>query len=356
MNNLFIMHTQYNILLALASIEKDFKGDDNDLIVLAEFPLKDEFIKKIKVFFQNVYVAQAQYDNSNGFFKLFHFFSKYYRCRYVCCKFYDRVITSQDQYFDTLLVSKIMKKNKKIKWFSVEEDAYYSLGISLQPEKKVKKIIKSIYYNYLLSFLFGKNTMYEMQPCYGANHAIERLYLTYPEFVRNELKDKTKAKIEFTDIQFAVKQLYTNNITDRNEMTLKNRSILFLGDLSERYRNYFKIKEIVSFLSDFCKDSNWHLYIKYHPRETNKFSLPFAEKEISPTIPAEALLSENINKQIIVIGNQSTAVFLAKKLGYKTISIARLENPSMIDASTIFYQKIGIICIENINQLKEEIL
>ena len=42
MKNLFILHTQYNIMLALSLISGRFKDDTNDLILFLDFSISDD--------------------------------------------------------------------------------------------------------------------------------------------------------------------------------------------------------------------------------------------------------------------------------------------------------------------------
>lgn len=42
MRNLFIMHTQYNLILACSLIKSNKFGNNNDLILNAEFKLQQE--------------------------------------------------------------------------------------------------------------------------------------------------------------------------------------------------------------------------------------------------------------------------------------------------------------------------
>lgn len=350
MKNLFIMHTQYNIISAVAVLKKDYQEEQNDLIVVSEFPIAEEYVNKLRRLFRHVWVAQFGFDSTQGVQKLRALLAKYKRCSEPRKERYDRVITAQEQYLDTLLVSQLKSNNPRLEWQSVEEDAYYSLGTVKPRTPYIRHLVKTGYYHVLLPLIFGKNFLYEELPCYGANSHIDKIYLTYPQFARPEIKCTRRIELNAPEIQQAVKTIYgTTNIC------LEKNSVLFFSDLSDRYRNRRAIETLVTSLAVLSEQQGRRFYIKYHPREKSKITGVSADGELPASLPAELLLAGNIGKNITIIGNQSTAVFLAKKMGYQTFSFARMENPDDIDESVRFYEKIGIKCITNFNEVKESL-
>ena len=54
MRNLFIMHTQYNILSAVAVVKQEYAEDENDLIVSAEFDITESYTQHLIREFKNI--------------------------------------------------------------------------------------------------------------------------------------------------------------------------------------------------------------------------------------------------------------------------------------------------------------
>lgn len=353
MKNLFVMHTQYNIISAVAVLEKEFSEDENDLIIIAEFPLTEAYVTRLEQIFKNVWVAQSRFDNSKGIQKLFHFWKKYRKCLAASKEHYDHVITAQEEYFDTLLVSKISEKNVKLKWYSVEEDAYYITGTHELHSSRLKKIAKNIYYTIIIPLIFGQNRLFEVHPCYGANSNIQKIFLTYPELARHEIQCKEKAELKAPELQKAVKMIYRGL---SENVCVDSHSVVFFSDLFERYRNRDTIISLAEMCFLLSTEHHRRFYIKYHPRETEKIKAIPKQFELPTTLPAELILAENSEKGITIIGNQSTSVFLARKMGYRTISLVWIENPEKINEAAIFFEKIGIECITNIKAIEEDLV
>ena len=54
MNNLFVLHTQYNLMLAIGLCKTEFENDKNDLILFEDFKIKDKFKSKLITLFNTV--------------------------------------------------------------------------------------------------------------------------------------------------------------------------------------------------------------------------------------------------------------------------------------------------------------
>ena len=108
----------------------------------------------------------------------------------------------------------------------------------------------------------------------------------------------------------------------------------------ERYKNPEAIKTVVTDIVSNASKEDSMVLLKYHPRETNKFNFNSCGNviEIPHVIPAEKLLCDLFGKEVTVYGNATTAILVARKLNFKTISVAGFE------CSNNFYM---------INKLKE---
>ncbi|MCC8112032.1 MAG: alpha-2,8-polysialyltransferase family protein [Ruminococcus sp.] len=120
----------------------------------------------------------------------------------------------------------------------------------------------------------------------------------------------------------------------------KKSGLIIVSDLIERYRNREEIVSLFNEIAAFCEESGIELYIKYHPRETNKIQTECRIQELSTGVAVEKLYLDFNESKTVVLGNMSTSVLTAKKLGFKTISIMKMNDPQQNIISA--YEKIGI--------------
>ena len=62
MNNLFILHTQYNLILG-SSIAKQHESDYNVLILYPEFRVTDRILENLKTSFSKIIVLRENFDS-----------------------------------------------------------------------------------------------------------------------------------------------------------------------------------------------------------------------------------------------------------------------------------------------------
>lgn len=343
MRNLFLMHTQYNILSALTIANQEYASDENDLAISAEFNVTEEYLYLLKNEFRNVWILQSKFDSTGASHRAGVFADKYKKAKEMLKVKYDRIITAQEQYFDTLLVTKLHQRNPQLVWQSVEEDAYYSItsGRVLR-SSLIRRAAKWFYYAAFLPAAYGENAYYEKIPCYGANRGIQTLFLTFPVEAREELNSKEKKEVLSEYLVYAVQKLYAQN---QEECILQEKSVVFFSDLISRYVDSEMIYQAVQTLFDKYRRLGYHPYIKYHPRETQPW--PFGQDvAILPShLPAELILAQNKGRQLISVGNTSTAIILSRKFGYKTYSLVRKSSQMLNENAIAFFEKIGIECV-----------
>lgn len=340
MKNLFIMHTQYNILSALTVVQQEYFNDINDLLVSAEFDITEEYSKRLKNEFHNVGILQEHFDRTGVWNRATVFANKYKKAKAFLSDKYDRVITAQEQYFDTLLVSNLRKANPNLIWQSVEEDAYYTIQPVQQVGSSISRhVAKRIYYDLYLPLLYGKNPYYEIIPCYGANSGIQTIFLTFPTAARKELCGKDRKEIDLRCLIKATQKLYEEN---QEDCVLPDKSLVFLSDLISRYPNKDEVYHQICALFITHKRDGYQLYIKYHPRETTPWDFPSEINVIPSSYPSELLLAKNQGKNIVFVGNASTSIIISKKFGYETVSlIGKIGKHRNLDIIN-FYKNIGI--------------
>lgn len=362
MNNLFIMHTQYNLILASGILKFKYSKDTNILILFAEFELNNLLKGNLEQVFDQVIIVSDNFivNDKWRIMREKAYYAAFLKTKELWKTKFDRVFISQDRKFETALLTRLEKANK-FSLYSIEEDCYYSLesglngktATSYRKEKLQKRplLIKigSLFIRGYHFWKYGIDTYIDSKAyCYGMNKKINYIYALYPEMLRPELSSKCGLEINSYMLNEGIANLYGR----KKEVSGREKNILFFFDLIERYHNLEKIKEIVKYLILFCEARKIPFFCKFHPRETRGFDILLNHNvyEINKIIPSEKILEDFFETDTIVIGNTTTAIMVAKKLGFDVFSIAPIEgyeNHYLLE----FYQKIGIELIENQNKI-----
>ncbi|MCC8154727.1 MAG: hypothetical protein LIP01_11285, partial [Tannerellaceae bacterium] len=250
-------------------------------------------------------------------------------------KSYENVYISQERKLEIILLKKIRRKNVNCRFFSVEEDSYYTLEREpLRPGQKIKISVKKPIENVLHLVLYHETTNDRRYMCYGMSPITSFLYVLFPDVVREELRYKTIKECTAEMLAAGIEGLYGEPLDE------KKSGLIIVSDLIERYRNREEIVSLFNEIAAFCEESGIELYIKYHPRETNKIQTECRIQELSTGVAVEKLYLDFNESKTVVLGNMSTSVLTAKKLGFKTISIMKMNDPQQNIISA--YEKIGI--------------
>lgn len=342
MRNLFIMHTQYNLILASGIAKNRFQNDENILILHAEFKLNEQLKKNIEDCFDNVYYVQQNFVPIEKVFKEDYKLIKYLnKTKKVWKQNFDNVFLSQERLYDTYLLSKI-SKHCKFKCYSIEEDAYFSVNnernenVLREPKKTILGKIRKCVHNVVL----GKNKFYRFGWFFGQSDIFDGNYVLFPDCVRGELKEHSLYEITKEELMCGIEVLYGH--IEKLEVKT-DKVVVFFFDLLERYKAPEIVKKFVKTLAEKCERNNITFIYKYHPRETEKIELASGKNwfEIPSIIPAEKVLYDFREKEVTVIGNLTTAVWVASKMEFKTHSVIRIENPENVVAAKAF-ESMGI--------------
>ena len=333
MNNLFIMHTQYNLIISCGIVKNRCINDKNILVLHSEFNLNEHFKKNIEDCFDKVYYIQEKYSYERNVFRRDAKLIKYLRkSKEIYKQCYDNIYLSQENLYDTYLLSKI-SKHCAFNCYSVEEDVYYSVDNlrNINPPKEIKKSFLGKLRQALLNLILGKNKYYRFVYFYGQSDIYDANYVLFPEQVRKELKERKLFQITQKELYDGIYYLYKHISISRPRA---GKIVLCFFDLIERYKKPEAIKAFIEYIIKYCVDNDIAFVYKYHPRETNKFDIP-KEKyflEIPSSIPAEKLLNDYKGKQVTVVGNLTTSLWVASKFGYNVISLVKLENEENLAA------------------------
>lgn len=313
--NLFIMHTQYNLILATGIMKSKYKNDINDLIVFAEFEVTGDWERKLKQVYSNVWFVRKRFETYKGGMQDIILLKKQIKsCKEFIRNHYDQVLVAQDRPFENVIVRKIKKRNPYCVCSAVEEDVYFSLNKRhANIFATVKRAIKSL----MIKALYG--VWCGAQQFYGNSKYIDRVYVCYPNSVRSELKKET-ISIDKEIIERGIHNLYPCGKREANQKF----TVLIASDLMSRYKDQQKISDVFNLIVEWCSKRDIRLLMKYHPRETNPLNLCGDMAELPSDTAIEKYFMELQPDQTVIIGNLSTSLEMANKMGFRVLSIVHI--------------------------------
>lgn len=354
MKNIFIMHTQYNFILA-AGVLSRYPNAENTLVLFSEFALKDELKEALSKVFDRIFVVRDHfYAPTSAFDEIKEVRKSLKKVKSLLKEKYDNIFMSQECIFDKILCTRFKRNNPAIRCYNIEEDAYYSINEKYNEEgfvyeesfrMKCRKFLYSL-------FLFGHPYNYK-EPCYcyGMSSEYHGANLLFPTLARKELQGKELLEITEDELSEGIKRIYSGFEID---YPAAKKYTVFFFDLMNRYKNPEFVKKIVREIIEISKKENRTVVFKYHPRETEKFKDIEGAFEIPHTIPAEKVLLDLKDKDAIVLGNATTACIVAAKLGFKVMSICKLEAPENTRMHWVF-EKMGIRLIESVENIHKSL-
>lgn len=350
MKNLFVMHTQYNLILS-AAVTSRFHNAENTLVLFSEFKLSEEMISALEKAFERVFVVRDNFYSVASALDEVKEIRKYLKkVKHLKKERFDNIYMSQERIFDMVLCNWVKRKNPQAGCYNIEEDAYYSINEKYNADdfeyvesKRIKQRKRK-----LALLLFGYRYNYkDIHYCYGMSSEYHGVNLLFPHLARKELGGKELLEITRDELLWGIDAIYSQKKTDCPEA---EKYTLFFFDLMNRYKNPEKVKEIVKEVIETAKKEGRTVLFKYHPRETEKFTDIEGAFEIPHLIPAEKVLFDLKDKDAVVMGNATTACVVAAKLGFKVISICKLEFPTNKKMHATM-EKMGIGCIDSPSEI-----
>ncbi len=344
--NLFILHTQYNLILACGIKKIDFPNAKSHLILHAEFELTDEYKKILENIFDKVWYVQGKFcEITDSVTDIKLLYQKLNKISDVFKNNYENIFISQEEYFDTLVLSKLSKISK-FRMYCIEEDIYFSWDNkyncmesgSIQGNKYDEFNFKERTLQILKKIIFGSNTYYSPIYCYGMNPNYTDTYAMFPKLLRKEIVSTNVHETTVNQLTAGVKSLYSNL---KYDLISSDQCIVFFFDLISRYNNIAEITKIVENLIETCEENEIKFLYKYHPREVDTFEK--IEKsnctiELPAVVPSEKILVDLFNSKTLIIGNISTSIQVAAKLQYEVISVLGINKTNNITAKRVFLQ------------------
>ena len=336
MNTVFVLHTQYNLILACGLLHQ---SKVNDLILFIDFKLTDELKGKIEDNFDRVLYLYGNFPKRvlDSKSKLNKITSDCKEIKNFLNKSYDRIFVVDDmciQEMYSLKCSAIHNKNIDMCWLEDGGNAYFyngtvSKGMGSTP---LKRAIRKCYF----SLKFGLWQYYDLGRIIGTHKLLKKGYFIFPEFARREFYNRERILITDDEFTLGMKMIFKGE-----SVHFEKGSILIALDKLEVYGD--KLQSVTFSLEQLINVTEWNIYYKYHPRETDKLSVLSNAIELDKTVALESYLTNADTKDLTIIGIKSTALQTAKKLGYKTLSL--IQQVEEANEVVKFYKTIGIECI-----------
>lgn len=346
MKNIFIAHTPYHIFLSLPFAK--MLDSESHLIIANNLNGYNKFLDGIDDLkdspFSSVHKIETENLNDSIFkilyslFKCSLFFKGIVRKSAFPCNlfiFHDGFIFNQY----------LMNKNVA----NGGENIYVEDGSALYRNVNIEKfdILK-----YLLSYVFYQNK-FEKTPSLGTHSTISRVYATYPELVRNEVK-KEIVKIcpsfffngEKTLIEYVKKKYILNHLNIIQYILILPLS----SDITKS--SQMMIQNIISWFIEKFE----FVVIKYHPRETINYLTIESNNfgTIPKDIPLESylIINKQFIKAIIGIYSESTSLMNSRIIcgeDVKIVSTRLLFNLDLQFNKQIY----NVLCIYKPSSLLE---
>ncbi len=332
MTQLFVCHTQYNLILAVALATKM-----DDLILFQDFNLTDELKMKLESRFRHCLFLEGNFPkkvlSAKEKLKKISFDNAKMQAFTEKC---DRIFIVDDMCIQEMYALKCAYKNNQaveMIWLEDGANAYFSNGVisggmGARPTKRwIRKCFFTVRYG-----LYG---FYDLSTCMGGHKRLTTAYVLFPDSIRQELKNKMLVQI--TEEQFinGMEFMYAGEAIE-----FAAGSILIAMDKLDVYgelRN--KVNQLIE---EIVESAKGNVYYKYHPRETEELPALKNGIELDRRVALESYLTNSNTKSITVIGIKSTALQTAKKMGYETVSL--INHLEQNEAVIRFYQSIGVEC------------
>ncbi len=355
MKQLFVMHTQYNLILSAAVLLR-CKDSESTLVLFSEFSLSEEMRQALsRVFVRVIVVRDSFYKPQSALDEIREIRHCLKKIKTLKHEHFDRVYLSQERVFDKIVCRWVKRKNPQAYCCHIEEDAYYSIREAYNTEGFVYNDSPRMKRHRLLYALCLAGYPYdyrEVTYCYGMSREYHGAALLFPALARKEVADKELTEITRDELMTGIDALYSQRAVVYPK---GDKYLLVFFDLMDRYRSPEKVKAIVGELLQVARREGRAILFKYHPRETDKFEEVEGAVELPHLVPAEKVLLDLKDTDTVVVGNATTACVVAAKLGFRVCSICKLEFPT----NTAIHRamnNMGVTCIQDVVDIQKYIM
>lgn len=323
MSNLFVCHTQAQLILACGLCHGRFHNDENELILFVDFDLKKEMREKLdRIFSRTLYLQSIYPEKYNTFKAKLKWYVQDWRMikRYIQNP-YKRVFVVCDT---LLLVQKCMqlayRLNQSTRFIWLEDGilAYYeNIRVNKGLDRnRFTRCIRKLIFKYFLRVGKFYNRVF---PGFGGSSVIHEIYALFPDVVR-ELYRSTRriTGIDHEEYFFGLQSLYAPS-----EMSIDKDSIVLIMDKLDTYLHPEAVRKTVKDFIEKKRLSGKTIYCKLHPRETGTWKIFETCQMMDRSIGAESmyLSLSKYKEKISIVGIKSAGLMSAKKLGFDTSSL-----------------------------------
>lgn len=338
-SNLFVLHTQYNLILATGLVRTTFNNSYSDLILFTDFPVSQEILSKCKLFFRNIIVFTGAYPKSNE--KYLNKFKRYLvifrKLKRQLSNKYDRVFIIDDMCIPEMYCMKFAyKNNREVDFVWLEDGGITYFDNNVKSRGLSSNVLTKGFRKLVFKYIFGLRKFYHLADYMGGHYLLDTAYVTYPKYVRDVYRNKKIIEINRDSFEIGLKSLY-----DKEAVQISEKSLFIVLDKISVYEDLKKIEIEISKVIEKYDKEGYKIYYKYHPREEDRLSVLVNYNELDRKISIESYYASMDPDKVIILGIKSTGLQTAKLLGFYTISmISKIEsNKSEI---VKFYKNIGI--------------
>lgn len=346
MRNLFIVHTQYNLILATGLSMTEYQEDENDLILFTDFYLNS----KLDRILMNSYKRYMKLEGTVYPKREVSIKGKFYKIKndnkkikQFINKAYDRLfVVYSGNIQEEYAMKCAYKKNRQIDlaWLEDGGAAYFdnrTPGIGGMGSTFFKRFVRKISF----TSLYGLGKFYDLPERLGTHRMLKKAYLIYPDIAKIEYKDLEHIGISQQAFSSGVNMLY-----GEEAYPFEHDSVLIVLDKLDIYGELKEsVSELITKELQMAEKRGIKVYYKYHPCETERLSVLENATELDRNIALEGYLSNSQDKCLKIVGLKSTALQMAKKMGYNTVSLIKHLEPENNEVIQ-FYEDIGIVCPE----------
>ncbi len=346
--NLMVIHTQYNLLLAIGLCQTNFINDINDIILFKDFNYNNQLAQTIASFFNKRLIIEGNYPKHNLSVsqKMKKICEDNGKIRKFISDAYDRVFIVDDSCIQEMYILKCCKEGNSqvdMAWLEDGAIAYFSNGVTSggMGATPFRRGVRKLFF----SSIFALGECYDLANVMGGHRLLKKIYVTFPKYVRKELNQKEKVFISEQAFEIGITTLFKDK-----PVSFKEGCFLIALDKLDVYGD--KLGIVNDLIRDEVKNINIQhkaVYYKYHPRETERLPALDYCIELDRRVALESYLANSTTRNMTVVGIKSTSLQTAKKMGYKVISLIRNVDDEGEEIAK-FYDKIGIECRKAIDK------
>lgn len=346
MKNLFICHTQAQLILASGLSLGRFKNDENYLILFVDFGIKDELKERLDKTFTRTLYLQSIYpaEMNSAKAKLKWYPQDWKLIKQFLTEPVDRAFAVCDW---LLLVQKTLQRAYKLNhqtemaWLEDGITAYYS---DSDIHGGMDKYSWSMAIRrFLFRDLVGVGKFYDRDfSLMGGLSCLKQVYTCNPDAVREPYRSQ-KQLVGITDEEYLVG---LSAMYPKSKLDVQPNSVILVVDKLDRYAFPDKVRASLSAFISNCKAEGKTVICKFHPRETEVWDIFDGCQTMDKSVGIESAYVSlaDIKDTITIAGIKSTGLMSAKKLGYHTVSLfpsCGEENENLVK----FYEKIGVVLL-----------